>query len=467
MALAVILPLLGTLAVRLGAETGGLRRRFTIALLLGAACSIAIALLKTRTGWIVTEYWNTAIMLAVILSGAALLLLACRLTRPNPAEPRCAEQTPAGQDLAEKTPAEQSLAGQSLAEQSCTTTASSLRRRLACWAACLLAFSLVFYVLRGDLLYIREFAQNDESLLSLAALYRCLGWLAGAGICILTAAGLAVVCRQLNTPAIYRILAAMLTIYLFCGLLSCLRVLYVRYLIPRPGWLGALLRAATNYADMITMVLLALALVAVVLALLSHRRQASGQPDCPVAAAPNPAQLRRLRAARRKTRRWGTLVAACCLASVLSFTLLLAWVNREEELAPSEELAYSGEAACIPLSEIEDGHLHRFTHVAADGTEVRFIIIKKNEVAYGVGLDACNICGATGYLERDEQVVCIKCDVVMNKQTIGFAGGCNPIPLEFAVRDGALYIDKDVLESGAQYFNGSNTGSGNTAQMTG
>uniref|UniRef100_UPI0025EC3A10 Fe-S-containing protein n=1 Tax=Selenomonas sp. F0473 TaxID=999423 RepID=UPI0025EC3A10 len=72
-----------------------------------------------------------------------------------------------------------------------------------------------------------------------------------------------------------------------------------------------------------------------------------------------------------------------------------------------------------------------------DGTEVRVIVVQKGGSAFGVGLDACEICGPTGYLERDGQIVCRLCDVVMNKATIGMPGGCNPIPVEYRVAGGA------------------------------
>jgi uncharacterized membrane protein len=78
---------------------------------------------------------------------------------------------------------------------------------------------------------------------------------------------------------------------------------------------------------------------------------------------------------------------------------------------------------------------------------VRFIVIKKSAAAYGVGLDACYICGSTGYYERRDGVVCRLCDVVMNKSTIGFKGGCNPVPLAYRVRDGALIVSLEDLEN--------------------
>jgi uncharacterized membrane protein len=83
---------------------------------------------------------------------------------------------------------------------------------------------------------------------------------------------------------------------------------------------------------------------------------------------------------------------------------------------------------------------------------MRFIVIKKNAVAYGVGLDACDICGPTGYYERKGEVICRLCDVVMNISTIGFKGGCNPVPLAYTLRSGDMVINVEDLETERNRF---------------
>ncbi|MDR1586883.1 MAG: DUF2318 domain-containing protein, partial [Treponema sp.] len=96
--------------------------------------------------------------------------------------------------------------------------------------------------------------------------------------------------------------------------------------------------------------------------------------------------------------------------------------------------------------------LHRFAFIAEGGTEVRFIVVKKNISSYGVGLDACDICGATGYYERKDGIICRLCDVVMNKSTIGFKGGCNPVPLAYSMREGSMIIKTVDLENEKKRF---------------
>ena len=95
----------------------------------------------------------------------------------------------------------------------------------------------------------------------------------------------------------------------------------------------------------------------------------------------------------------------------------------------------------MPFELLEDGHLHRFAYETENGVNIRFIVIKKpNSKSYGIGLDACDICGETGYYEKDGQVVCKLCDVVMNISTIGCKGGCNPIVIPYEIKNGQIIV---------------------------
>ena len=100
----------------------------------------------------------------------------------------------------------------------------------------------------------------------------------------------------------------------------------------------------------------------------------------------------------------------------------------------------------VTFEQVADGHLHRFAYTTKNNVQIRFIVIKKpNSSAYGIGLDACDICGETGYYEKDGQVVCKLCDVVMNINTIGFKGGCNPIVIPYTIENGNIIVPIDGL----------------------
>lgn len=169
---------------------------------------------------------------------------------------------------------------------------------------------------------------------------------------------------------------------------------------------------------------------------------------------PNPAVRRSRRAERRRSRRWVLASALGFGALVLTRTVALAKVNEVPQLSDPEpyNLDQAAGLARVSLSGLADGHLHRYAYATSGGIEVRFIAILKNGGAYGVGLDACENCGPSGYFEKDGKVICKRCDVAINPATIGFKGGCNPIPVDFEVDGGDLTIATAVLEDSAKVF---------------
>jgi uncharacterized membrane protein len=203
-------------------------------------------------------------------------------------------------------------------------------------------------------------------------------------------------------------------------------------------WLFRIVAAAINYNFIFLYALMGLAFLSpLILFINSFRSRLTWK---------NPAEHRKIKAALRKNRRWCFTVAAGFAVSVFSLTYVKAYIERGVELSPAEPMTIEGKEILIPVERVQDGHLHRFNYTAAENIEMRFIVIKKNEVAYGVGLDACDICGPTGYYERKNEVICRLCDVVMNISTIGFKGGCNPVPLAYTLRGGNMVIDTEDLE---------------------
>lgn len=160
----------------------------------------------------------------------------------------------------------------------------------------------------------------------------------------------------------------------------------------------------------------------------------------------NKALVRIEKARLRRNRRWSTFLAFLCVCTVMIATVVKYYETKEVELSPPEPYQVEGDDIVIPITSVNDGHLHRFMLEGKKGKEIKFLIVKKpNGNAYGLGLDACEICGTAGYYERDDEVVCKRCDVVMNKATIGFHGGCNPIPFDYMIKNGKIIISKQTL----------------------
>lgn len=155
----------------------------------------------------------------------------------------------------------------------------------------------------------------------------------------------------------------------------------------------------------------------------------------------NNAEHRKIKAKWRNIKRWSMTAIVCAIFSFVTLTGLRVYANQEIEISPIEEAKVTDDSVIVSFEQVADGHLHRFGYTTEKGKTIRFIVIKKpNSSAYGIGLDACDICGETGYYEREGQVVCNLCNVVMNINTIGFKGGCNPIVIDYKIKDGSIIV---------------------------
>lgn len=222
-----------------------------------------------------------------------------------------------------------------------------------------------------------------------------------------------------------------------------IQILMARHILPMRSLIRIMAPVINHQQWLLFAVLLVVFVVP--LALFSQKK-----PSRPEGA--NPAVYRRMLAGDIHKKRWGK---ASTLA--LIFVILLAgpgssYANKKEVLVPAVSVKASAGKVSLDIGKVNDGHLHRFSYFTKGGRTVRFIVILKGGSAYGVGLDACEICGPTGYIERDGQVVCRLCDVMMNKATIGMPGGCNPIPLSYGVEDGKIVVKQDDLEKAEKYF---------------
>ena len=157
--------------------------------------------------------------------------------------------------------------------------------------------------------------------------------------------------------------------------------------------------------------------------------------------------------ARRRHAIVSAVWSACAMVMVvLTLTVGVARSTEVITLSPPEKYSLSQGVATITFAQVDDGHLHRFEYTAKDGTVMRFIIIKKNGGAYGVGLDACENCGDAGYYEKDGKIICKRCEVAINLATIGFKGGCNPIPFDYTTQNGRIVIQTSVLDALSSHF---------------
>ncbi|AEF80794.1 DUF2318 domain-containing protein [Leadbettera azotonutricia] len=306
-----------------------------------------------------------------------------------------------------------------------------------------LVFLLPFYALPAVFLYPSEFLLAGESAFSTDFLFKCIGYLAGIGLSLLTGLCLYKIGRGMG-KGLSLILCGALIINMANQVCTVLQFLFARRMIPMNRTIFRLITPALNNSIVFLFGILAITSVLPVLAFIQSCTFGSGSHRQKTYS--NPAERRKVHAVSRHRKQLCITLAASYAVTLLSLTVLKAWNEKGVELSPAESYNLSGNEIVIPLELIEDGHLHRYNYRASENIEMRFIIIKKNESAYGVGLDACDICGPTGYYERKDEVICRLCDVVMNKATIGFRGGCNPVPLAYTLRSGNMIIQTESLE---------------------
>lgn len=167
----------------------------------------------------------------------------------------------------------------------------------------------------------------------------------------------------------------------------------------------------------------------------------------------NPAQKRKLFAQSIRIRRW--LYSFAAIQMIFFPFLAGAKVIQAKAVAsnpPVEVTAQDGHIHIHDQMQKEKG-LNVFAYRFPDQTEARFIAAGKTAENYGVALDACAICGVAGYYQKGDQIICKKCNSVINVNTIGFTGGCNPIPMEYENRGkGELNIPVSELEKSKSLF---------------
>lgn len=170
------------------------------------------------------------------------------------------------------------------------------------------------------------------------------------------------------------------------------------------------------------------------------------------ASALSEGPARRLAVSRiRRERLWRTTFAVAGIVVLASLTVSYAFSRLPRAIDPPKVLeADVGGSVHVPKLGLDDGHLHRFG-VPVRGTIVRFFVIKAGSKLVPV-LDACQVCGAYGYVESKGHLVCLACAADVNPTTVGMGGGCNPIPLAYRDDGKDLILDTGELATKAPLF---------------
>ena len=290
----------------------------------------------------------------------------------------------------------------------------------------------------------KAFVYYGESAVSSLVLFRVIGFT--LALCVLALTFLAVYKSLAKLSALeVRVCAAGATVVLgITQLIVIIQRLYSLRIIPKNSALFSFIAFVVNNNRYFVLAEIAFVAAAAIILWKNNIKITK--------AYSNKAELRKLKAVNKNAGNWAKFLLILLAVNALSLTALRFYAGREVPLSAPENYTIADGAAVIPLSDLEDSHLHRYEYKSADGIKMRFIALKKSEGSYGVCLDACDICGPSGYFERKGQVVCKLCDVVMNRGTIGFPGGCNPVPLVYMIHDGKIKIYLTDLERESYRF---------------
>jgi FTR1 family protein len=171
----------------------------------------------------------------------------------------------------------------------------------------------------------------------------------------------------------------------------------------------------------------------------------------PASLPASPAERRKALWSARRERLWMASVYASSFIFILLMTAEFIYAKSVSALSPATEVTFVNHQVSIPLAQVADGDLHRF-EAQENGTGIRFWLYRKPDGKVATVFDACQICGAVGFYKGPNGVVCKNCAAPINPQSVGTAGGCNPVPLKAEQTSDAVIIQEADIAAGTRMF---------------
>jgi high-affinity iron transporter len=162
----------------------------------------------------------------------------------------------------------------------------------------------------------------------------------------------------------------------------------------------------------------------------------------------NDAERRRLAWEQRKQRRWMFAAGLGFVAVMLTFAADFVYARVSAAPPAAQLVQVQGNTVHIPTADVSDGGLH-FYRVDLNGTSLRFMILRKADGSWGTALDACQICGWSGYRVDGSNIICRNCASAIYSPTIGQPGGCNPVGVPSRVEGQDLVMDLSAISQAA------------------
>jgi high-affinity iron transporter len=171
----------------------------------------------------------------------------------------------------------------------------------------------------------------------------------------------------------------------------------------------------------------------------------------PVPDSASPAERRKAAWSARRERLWMRAVYTFSFVFITMITVQFVYAKSKSALSPSTEVMFVNGQVSIPLTQIYDGDLHRF-EAKENGTAIRFWLYQKPDGKIATVFDACEICGSVGFYKSASGVTCKNCAAPIAPQSVGMAGGCNPVPLKATQTADAVIIQEADMAAGDRMF---------------
>jgi high-affinity iron transporter len=171
----------------------------------------------------------------------------------------------------------------------------------------------------------------------------------------------------------------------------------------------------------------------------------------PASVSASAAERRKAAWGIRRERLWMASVYASSFLFILLVTAEFIYAKSLSAPSPATEVTFVNGQVSIPLEQISGGDLHRFS-ARENGVQIRFWLYQKPDGKIATVFDACQICGGVGFYKGPNGVVCKNCAAPINPQSVGAAGGCNPIPLNATIASDSVIIQEADIAAGARVF---------------
>lgn len=124
------------------------------------------------------------------------------------------------------------------------------------------------------------------------------------------------------------------------------------------------------------------------------------------------------------------------------------------QTSSSQVVSQSATLVMYPASHFLDGIAKHFQYQHEDIT-IKYFILRSSDGVIRAAFDACDVCwpAGKGYYQDGDSMVCRNCgrrfaSIMVNE----VQGGCNPSPLNRAIKDDQVIIQVEDILKGRQYF---------------